>query len=105
MEPEILAAAPRCVAMTRKGTACRSPAVKGRKRCRLQTTPFQTFATGPSCGSNVPYSDYWMGPDRSENQAFVSLSKLAASRPCEGQRRQVSLSRGGHFVASEEGTL
>jgi hypothetical protein len=36
MEPEILAAAPRCLAMTRKGTACQSPAVKGRKRCRMQ---------------------------------------------------------------------
>lgn len=35
MEPEILAAAPRCLAMTRKGTACQSPAVKGRKRCRM----------------------------------------------------------------------
>lgn len=35
MEPEILAAAPRCLATTRKGTACQSPAVKGRKRCRM----------------------------------------------------------------------
>ena len=35
MEPEILAAAPRCLAMTRMGTACQSPAVKGRKRCRM----------------------------------------------------------------------
>ena len=35
MQPEILAAAPRCLAKTRKGTACQSPAVKGRKRCRM----------------------------------------------------------------------
>ena len=35
MEPEILEAAPRCLAMTRKGTACQSPAVKGRKRYRM----------------------------------------------------------------------
>ncbi|TRD10906.1 hypothetical protein FGU71_02880 [Erythrobacter insulae] len=35
MEPEILAAAPRCLAKTRKATACQSPAVKGRKRCRM----------------------------------------------------------------------
>ena len=28
-------AAPRCLATTRKGTACQSPAVKGRKRCRM----------------------------------------------------------------------
>lgn len=35
MEPELLAAAPRCLAMTRRGTTCQSPAVKGRKRCRM----------------------------------------------------------------------
>lgn len=35
MERDILAAVPRCLAMTRKGTACQSPAVKGRKRCRM----------------------------------------------------------------------
>ena len=34
-EPEVLASAPRCLAMTRRGTACQSPAVKGRKRCRM----------------------------------------------------------------------
>src|SRR3546814_9666321 len=28
-------AAPRCLARTRRGTACQSPAVKGRKRCRM----------------------------------------------------------------------
>jgi hypothetical protein len=35
MQPESLANAPRCLARTRKGTACQSPAVKGRKRCRM----------------------------------------------------------------------
>ena len=34
-EPARLAAAPRCLAMTRKGTACQSPAIKGAKRCRM----------------------------------------------------------------------
>jgi uncharacterized protein YjcR len=28
-------ASPRCGAKTRKGTACRAPAVSGRRRCRL----------------------------------------------------------------------
>ena len=28
-------AAPRCLAMTRTGTACQSPAIKGRNRCRM----------------------------------------------------------------------
>lgn len=35
MQPKNLATAPRCLAMTRAGTACQSPAVKGRKRCRM----------------------------------------------------------------------
>ncbi|WP_122928430.1 HGGxSTG domain-containing protein [Sphingobium yanoikuyae] len=35
MQPEILAAARRCLARTRSGQACQSPAVKGRKRCRM----------------------------------------------------------------------
>ena len=35
MQPERLAKAPRCLAKTRKGKACQSPAVKGRKRCRM----------------------------------------------------------------------
>ncbi|WP_409581453.1 HGGxSTG domain-containing protein [Sphingopyxis sp. SE2] len=35
MQPRCLAAAPRCLARTRRGTACQSPAVRGRKRCRM----------------------------------------------------------------------
>ncbi|WP_082382092.1 HGGxSTG domain-containing protein [Blastomonas sp. AAP25] len=35
LQPAILAAAPRCLARTRSGTECRSPAVKGRRRCRM----------------------------------------------------------------------
>lgn len=34
-QPDNLASAPRCLAMTRKGAACQSHAVKGRKRCRM----------------------------------------------------------------------
>ncbi len=34
-QPEQLAQATRCLAMTRKGTACQSPAVKGSPRCRM----------------------------------------------------------------------
>lgn len=34
-EPERLATAPRCLAKTRKGTACQAPAVRGAKRCRM----------------------------------------------------------------------
>ena len=35
MEPEALANSPRCLARTRSGTECQSPAVKGRTRCRM----------------------------------------------------------------------
>ncbi|MES2119747.1 MAG: HGGxSTG domain-containing protein [Pseudomonadota bacterium] len=35
VQPDRLAQAPRCLARTRSGTECRSPAVKGRKRCRM----------------------------------------------------------------------
>ncbi|TPG56700.1 hypothetical protein EAH76_02065 [Sphingomonas glacialis] len=34
-EPAVLANAPRCLAQTRSGTACRSPRVRGRNRCRM----------------------------------------------------------------------
>ncbi|WP_414894364.1 HGGxSTG domain-containing protein [Sphingomonas sp. Root1294] len=34
-QPDILAAAPRCGARTRSGQPCRSPAVNGRRRCRM----------------------------------------------------------------------
>ncbi|MDE2442117.1 MAG: hypothetical protein KGP14_13940 [Betaproteobacteria bacterium] len=34
-EPERLAQAPRCHARTRSGQPCRSPAVKGKPRCRM----------------------------------------------------------------------
>lgn len=35
MQPKQLAQSKRCLARTRSGTECQSPAVKGRKRCRM----------------------------------------------------------------------
>ena len=35
VEPDRLAQAPRCLARTRSGTECQSPAIKGKRRCRL----------------------------------------------------------------------
>lgn len=35
MQPERLAITPRCLARTRKGTECQSPAVSGKRRCRM----------------------------------------------------------------------
>ena len=34
-QPERLSIAARCLAKTRKGTECQSPAVKGKQRCRM----------------------------------------------------------------------
>ena len=34
-QPDRLAQAPRCLARTRSGTECQSPAVKGKRRCRM----------------------------------------------------------------------
>jgi hypothetical protein len=34
-EPVVLRRAPRCGARTRKGNLCRSPAVRGKRRCRM----------------------------------------------------------------------
>jgi len=35
MQPARLAQAPRCLAWTRSGTECQSPAVRGKRRCRM----------------------------------------------------------------------
>ena len=35
MQPDRLANAPRCLARTRTGTECQSPAVNGKRRCRM----------------------------------------------------------------------
>ena len=35
MQPSSLAKAPRCLAKTRQGTECQSPAVKGKRRCKM----------------------------------------------------------------------
>jgi hypothetical protein len=44
-EPSRLRQAPRCLARTRRGTPCRSPAVAGKTRCRMH---------GGAAGSGAP---------------------------------------------------
>lgn len=34
-QPERLTEVPRCLAKTRRGSECQSPAVKGKRRCRM----------------------------------------------------------------------
>ena len=57
--------APRCGARTRKGTPCRSPAVRGRKRCRMH---------GGAKGSGAPF-----GNQNALKHGFYSV-KAAAER-------------------------
>ena len=71
MQPERLARAPRCLAMTRKGTACQSPAVKGKLRCRMHG--------GKSPGPPKGNSNAWKHGGRSAKtmQAVRYLRELA----------------------------
>ncbi|WP_374394403.1 HGGxSTG domain-containing protein [Sphingopyxis sp.] len=50
-EPLQLASAPRCLARTRSGTACQSPVMRGRKRCRLHGGASPGAPTGEANGN------------------------------------------------------
>ena len=45
--------APRCLAKTRRGTACQCPAMKGKKRCRLHGGKSPGGPIGPANGRFV----------------------------------------------------
>lgn len=57
LQPENLAKAPRCGAKTRSGSACRSPAVRGRQRCRMHG--------GTNSGAPKGNRNAWIHGDRS----------------------------------------
>ena len=70
IEPANLANAPRCGAKTRLGTPCRSPAIRGKQRCRLHggTNP------GPPKGNR----NAWKHGNRSaEAQEQLKIVKAA----------------------------
>ncbi|MET0531069.1 MAG: HGGxSTG domain-containing protein [Microvirga sp.] len=48
-QPSPLLAAPRCGAQTRAGLPCQSPAVRGRKRCRMHGGAKGSGAPGGEC--------------------------------------------------------
>ncbi|WP_435198952.1 HGGxSTG domain-containing protein [Qipengyuania sp. 902] len=73
MQPERLAIAPRCLAQTRKGTECQSPAVKGKRRCRMHG--------GTNPGAPKGNQNAWKHGARSRAATLVarklrSISKL-----------------------------
>jgi hypothetical protein len=69
-EPICLRQAPRCGARTRKGTACRSPAVRGKTRCRMH---------GGAHGSGGPIGErngnYRHGRDTKERVAIMQAAR------------------------------
>lgn len=71
-----LSGAPRCGAKTRRGTACRCPAMRDRKRCRLHGGK----STGaPHGAANGNYTDgHWTREVQEERNLIRSL--LAATR-------------------------
>ncbi|WP_425326453.1 HGGxSTG domain-containing protein [Sphingomonas oligophenolica] len=56
-------AAPRCLAKTRAGTACQSPAMKGRARCRLHR--------GKASGAPMGNRNAWKHGARSGEMAMI----------------------------------
>lgn len=70
MQPKRLASAPRCLAQTRRGTECQSPAVKGKKRCRMHG--------GTNPGAPKGNRNAWKHGARSREytEMAVFLSKL-----------------------------
>jgi len=71
MQPERLAKAPRCLAKTRKGTECQSPAVRYRKRCRMHggTNP------GAPLGNRNAWKHGWRSVESLRAAAY--LNKVA----------------------------
>ena len=77
MEPEILAAAPRCLAKTRKGMACQSPAVKGRKRCRMHGG---TNPGAPKGNRNARKHGGYSAETREALRCLNAVSKLISAK-------------------------
>lgn len=78
MEPEILAAAPRCLAMTRKGTACQSPAIRGKRRCRMHG--------GKGSGAPMGNSNAWKHGGRSTELVAAARYLRETARTLKNQR-------------------
>ncbi len=66
--------APRCLARTRKGTLCQSPAVRGKKRCRMH---------GGAKGSDAP-----VGNRNAWKHGRYSAEAIAQWREVRGLLRQ-----------------
>ncbi|WP_405051437.1 HGGxSTG domain-containing protein [Sphingomonas sp.] len=75
MHPERLTQSPRCLARTRSGTECQSPAVHGRKRCRMHG--------GTNPGAPAGNRNAWKHGSRSA-ETIALLSLLREFSPVAG---------------------
>lgn len=87
-------AAPRCLAKTRRGTACLCPALRGRKRCRLHGG----LSTGPPKGNRNAWKHGAYSAQARHAAALVRVALKAAklelleeerNRPREAGRRAI----------------
>jgi hypothetical protein len=94
MQPEILAKAPRCGAKTRSGYPCQSPAVRGRKRCRMHG--------GTNQGAPKGNKNAWKHGNRSA-EAEEQLKAITASN--RDLRLVKKLNQGSRLTTSEHDHL
>ena len=96
--------APRCGAMTRTGTACQRPAMRGRKRCRLHGGLSPGAPRGRRNGNYK--NGNWTADAIEERRWLRSLVQLFApcqssiSSPCaQGAAAALTLGLSGHAVS------
>ena len=76
--------APRCGAKTRKGTACKSPTIRGKKRCRMH-------------GGNSP------GPSKGSKNAWKHGRRSAAFLGQKRQAREITKKLRALMAIAEDG--
>jgi hypothetical protein len=79
-EPPALRRAPRCGARTRSGSPCRSPIVKGKKRCRMHGGAAGTGAPKGNRNGNWKHGHY-CGELRSALRLFRMVARHARNSP------------------------
>ena len=75
MQPELLAKAPRCLPRTRSGTACQSPAVNGKRRCRMHGA---TIPGEPKGSQNARKPDSYCANTKAAAQYVKSIARLVS---------------------------
>ncbi|WP_373492490.1 HGGxSTG domain-containing protein [Parasphingorhabdus sp.] len=90
MQPERLAAAPRCLAKTRAGTECQAPAVNGNRRCRMHG--------GKRSGAPNGNRNAWRHGDRSAE----TEEQLKAVRQANRDLRLITKFRQGQTLRGSE---